>query len=150
MTRKRTSIVRAVTGYEAVLADVVPMIDTGRRAAVRSSNVIMTATYWGVGRRIVEEEQHGSARVEYGEALIRGCRVTSRHGSGAASARRTWPRCASSTWGTARFSRQCLETLSPGGDSRNSRQRLENSWVSTSWLASRSDRTKVRHQKKRK
>lgn len=70
MTRKRTNIVRTVTGYHAVLADVVALIDTGRRAAVRSSNVIMTATYWGVGRRIVEEEQHGSARAEYGEALI--------------------------------------------------------------------------------
>jgi hypothetical protein len=27
-------------------------------------------TYWGVGRRIVEEEQHGGARAEYGEELI--------------------------------------------------------------------------------
>lgn len=30
----------------------------------------MTATYWSVGRRIVEEEQHGEARAEYGEELI--------------------------------------------------------------------------------
>jgi hypothetical protein len=30
----------------------------------------MTATDWGVGRRIVEEKQHGAARAEYGEALI--------------------------------------------------------------------------------
>lgn len=30
----------------------------------------MTATYWGVGRRIVEEEQHGGARAEYGTELI--------------------------------------------------------------------------------
>ena len=58
-------------GYDAVLADVVSLIDAGRRASVRTSNAIMTATYWGVGRRIVEEEQHGAARAEYGEELIR-------------------------------------------------------------------------------
>lgn len=70
MTRKKTSIVRTAKGYDAVLADVAALIDAGRRAAVRTSNVIMTATYWGVGRRIVEEEQHGAARAEYGEELI--------------------------------------------------------------------------------
>jgi predicted nuclease of restriction endonuclease-like (RecB) superfamily len=70
VTRKKTSIVRSATGYDAVLADVVALIEAGRRAAVRTSNAIMTATYWGVGRRIVEEEQHGAARAEYGEALI--------------------------------------------------------------------------------
>lgn len=70
MARKKTSIVRAATGYNAVLADVVALIDAGRRAAVRASNVIMTATDWGVGRRIVEEEQRGASRAEYGEQLI--------------------------------------------------------------------------------
>jgi len=70
VTRKKTSIVRVVKGYEAVLADVAALIDTGRLAAVRTSNAIMTATYWGMGRRIVEEEQHGATRADYGEALI--------------------------------------------------------------------------------
>jgi hypothetical protein len=69
VTRKKTSIVRTAKGYDAVLADVVALIDAGRRASVRTSNAIMTATYWGVGRRIVEEE-HGAVRAEYGEALI--------------------------------------------------------------------------------
>lgn len=68
--RKKTRLDRSAPGYDAVLADVVALIEAGRRAAVRSSNVIMTATYWGVGRRIVEEEQHGAARAEYGEELI--------------------------------------------------------------------------------
>jgi predicted nuclease of restriction endonuclease-like (RecB) superfamily len=70
VTRRKTSIVRAPTGYDAVLADVVALIHDGRRASVRATNAIMTATYWGVGRRIVEEEQHGGARAEYGEELI--------------------------------------------------------------------------------
>ena len=71
MTRRKTSIVRVAKGYEAVLADVVSFIGAGRRASVRASNAIMTATYWGVGRRIVEEEQQGAVRAEYGEELIR-------------------------------------------------------------------------------
>ncbi len=70
MTRRKTSVVRTANSYDAVLADVVALIDVGRRASVRTSNAIMTATYWGVGRRIVEEEQHGGARAEYGTELI--------------------------------------------------------------------------------
>lgn len=44
MTRKKTSIVRTAKSYDAVLAHVVAPIDAGRRSAVRTSNVIMTAT----------------------------------------------------------------------------------------------------------
>jgi len=70
VTRKNTAIVRAVKGYDAVLADVVALIDAGRRGSIRTTNAIMTATYWGVGRRIVEGEQHGATRADYGDALI--------------------------------------------------------------------------------
>jgi hypothetical protein len=54
-------------GYDAVLADVVRLVDAARRGAVRSVNTIMTATYWS---RIVEQEQRGEARAGYGEVLI--------------------------------------------------------------------------------
>jgi hypothetical protein len=30
----------------------------------------MTATYWAIGRRIVEQEQHGAAKAGYGDELI--------------------------------------------------------------------------------
>lgn len=33
-------------------------------------NTVMTATYWLVGRRIVEQEQGGKARAGYGEAIL--------------------------------------------------------------------------------
>lgn len=56
--------------YKAVLADVVRLIEAGRSAAARSVNTVMTATYWGVGRRIVEHEQGGKRRAEYGAALV--------------------------------------------------------------------------------
>ena len=56
--------------YEAVLADVSDLLESARRAAARSVNAVMTATYWAVGRRIVEFEQGGEDRAAYGTRLI--------------------------------------------------------------------------------
>ncbi len=53
-----------------MLADIVDILDAGRRASARAVNSVMTATYWAVGRRIVEREQHGRKRAVYGEELI--------------------------------------------------------------------------------
>ncbi len=71
MRRKNSTIVRpAGTGYNAVLADVVSLIEAARSASARSVNAVMTATYWSIGRSIVEEEQRGAARAGYGEQLV--------------------------------------------------------------------------------
>jgi predicted nuclease of restriction endonuclease-like (RecB) superfamily len=59
-----------LANYRDLLADVVRVIEDARRAAARSVNAVMTATYWFVGRRIVEEEQGGKARAGYGQALL--------------------------------------------------------------------------------
>lgn len=60
----------AVASYEVLLGDIVDLLDTARRATVRSVNTIMTTTYWMIGRRIVEQEQHGAERAGYGKALV--------------------------------------------------------------------------------
>lgn len=69
--------------YAAVLADVVLLVETARSAAARSVNSVMTATYWAIGRSIVEEEQRGVGR--RGQAMARSssstCRGTCRLGS---------------------------------------------------------------------
>jgi hypothetical protein len=65
----RTAADRAAD-YDGLLADVVRVIDDARHAAARSVNAVMTATYWLVGRRIVEREQQGQARAAYGEAVL--------------------------------------------------------------------------------
>jgi predicted nuclease of restriction endonuclease-like (RecB) superfamily len=41
-----------------------------RRFSARSVNAVMTATYWEMGRRIVEFEQQGKPKAAYGERLI--------------------------------------------------------------------------------
>jgi uncharacterized protein DUF1016 len=38
--------------------------------SARTVNAVMTATYWAIGRRIVEAEQRGRRRADYGERLI--------------------------------------------------------------------------------
>lgn len=70
--------------YKKTLSDVVAMLEQGRQAAARSINALMTATYWQIGRRIVESEQSGEARAGYGQALLQrlSADLTSRFGRG--------------------------------------------------------------------
>ena len=56
--------------YQAVFGDVSKIIDAARKSAARSVNASMTAAYWHIGRRIVEFEQSGEERAEYGTALV--------------------------------------------------------------------------------
>ena len=70
MARKKTAVTRSAPNYDAVLADVVMLVEAARHASARAVNALLTATYWGIGRRIVEQEQHGSKRAGYGEELI--------------------------------------------------------------------------------
>ena len=56
---------------DSVLSGVVELLQEARRASARTVNAIMTATYWEVGRRIVEHEQGGDRRAGYGEELLK-------------------------------------------------------------------------------
>jgi len=56
--------------YDSILGDISNVINEARRSAARSVNCVMTAAYWLIGRRIVEYEQGGKVRAEYGEALL--------------------------------------------------------------------------------
>ena len=47
------------------------IIDSARTNAVRSVDFCRVQMYWHIGRRIVEEEQGGKARAEYGKGLIK-------------------------------------------------------------------------------
>ncbi|MBD2570532.1 PDDEXK nuclease domain-containing protein [Anabaena lutea] len=60
-----------INEYENTLTDLIELLESSRRAAARSVNAIMTATYWEIGRRIVELEQGGEKRAEYGASVIK-------------------------------------------------------------------------------
>ncbi len=57
--------------YAKVLAGVTELLERARRASARVVNSLMTATYWEIGRRIVEHEQAGEKRAGYGEEVVK-------------------------------------------------------------------------------
>ena len=63
-------IVPARAGYTGLVGDIAGLLESARRASARAVNTLMTATYWEVGRRIVEFELGGRERAEYGEELM--------------------------------------------------------------------------------
>lgn len=67
-TRQSTSRANA---YTEIHSGIVELLEAARRAAARSINALMTASYWEIGRRIVEHEQGGKGRADYGGVLIK-------------------------------------------------------------------------------
>jgi len=65
-----TKMTTTSENYNKIRAGIVELLKTARTAAARNVNSIMTAVYWDIGRRIVEFEQGGEQRAEYGEQLI--------------------------------------------------------------------------------
>lgn len=70
--------------YSGLVGNLTKLLEEARHAAARSVNAVMTATYWEIGRRIVEYEQVGRKRAAYGTALLRQLSVdlTTRFGRG--------------------------------------------------------------------
>jgi predicted nuclease of restriction endonuclease-like (RecB) superfamily len=60
-----------VAEYQRIHNDLVSVVQTARNVAARSVNALMTASYWEIGRRIVEFEQEGQQRANYGDILIK-------------------------------------------------------------------------------
>jgi predicted nuclease of restriction endonuclease-like (RecB) superfamily len=56
--------------YGGLIGGIAELLEAARRTAARTVNALMTATYWEIGRRIVEFEQGGAKRAEYGEGLM--------------------------------------------------------------------------------
>jgi len=53
--------------YESIKA----IIETARHTSYQAVNVAMLKAYWNIGREIVEEEQRGKTRADYGKYLIK-------------------------------------------------------------------------------
>ena len=70
--------------YPTLVTGIGTLLEQSRRAVARSVNCLMTATYWEVGRRIVEFEQRGVSRADYGEGLLMrlAADLTAQHGRG--------------------------------------------------------------------
>ena len=57
--------------YDGLLSFVSELLEQAQRTSARAVNAVMTATYWEVGQRIVEFEQQGQIRADYGDAVIK-------------------------------------------------------------------------------
>jgi predicted nuclease of restriction endonuclease-like (RecB) superfamily len=58
------------TTMSSLINDVRDIVENGLRKAYQNVNAITVFTYWQVGKRIVEEEQRGEKRAEYGAQII--------------------------------------------------------------------------------
>ena len=68
--KKASKSTKRLAGYDTLFRNVARVIEDGRHAASRSVNSVMTASYWLIGRFVVEAEQAGESRAEYGQQLI--------------------------------------------------------------------------------
>ena len=90
--RARTGIIKSNVirgkpsraGYQNLLVTVSDLLEKSLRGSARVINSFMTATYWEIGRRIVEFEQRGKKRAEYGQTVLERLSkdLTRRHGRG--------------------------------------------------------------------
>jgi len=55
---------------ESIYSRIREILETARSNAYRAVNVAMVQAYWNIGREIVEEEQHGQKKADYGVKLI--------------------------------------------------------------------------------
>lgn len=71
-------------GYGTLAADIQELLEQARRRVAKAANTVLTATYWEIGRRIIEHEQAGRHRAGYGKALLKrlAADLTGRLGSG--------------------------------------------------------------------
>src|SRR3990167_7163058 len=69
MTTKN-DINKALIHEEQFFTDIGEILRIGRSTAYSSVNSVMIKTYWQIGKRIVEQEQLGKSRADYGEHLM--------------------------------------------------------------------------------
>lgn len=56
--------------HREFVEQLVGLLEQARRNSARSVNALMSAAHWEIGRRIVEQEQRGQKRAQYGKALL--------------------------------------------------------------------------------
>jgi predicted nuclease of restriction endonuclease-like (RecB) superfamily len=66
----KTKNVPQQADYSHLLANISAIYTEGQLAATKAVNIALLETYWAIGRYIVEFEQGGKAKAEYGKALI--------------------------------------------------------------------------------
>ena len=61
---------KPLTDEQQFFSEISELLQAGREIAYHSVNSVMVKTYWQIGKRIVEQEQQGKTRANYGEYLV--------------------------------------------------------------------------------
>jgi predicted nuclease of restriction endonuclease-like (RecB) superfamily len=56
--------------YQLLIKDIGALLEEGRRQAYKTLNFILIKSYWSIGKKIIEFEQGGEMRAEYGKKLL--------------------------------------------------------------------------------
>ena len=82
--RKKSKALASTSDYDELLSGISKLLDNARRTAARRVNGILTVTYWEIGRRIIEHEQGGQHRADYGQQIVDqlAADLTRKHGRG--------------------------------------------------------------------
>lgn len=56
--------------YQSLIIDIGALLNRGREQVAQTANTILVQTYWLIGRHIVEFEQNGQDKAEYGSDLL--------------------------------------------------------------------------------
>jgi predicted nuclease of restriction endonuclease-like (RecB) superfamily len=56
--------------YTLLIEEISSVLESSRKISARSVNLLLTATYWAIGYKIIEYEQNGKDRAEYGANLL--------------------------------------------------------------------------------
>lgn len=81
MTTKDLTTTRT---YQTLLDNIGSLLERARQKAYAAVNQVLVETYWGIGKQIIEYEQDGQVRAEYGVGQLRNLSqdLMGRHGKG--------------------------------------------------------------------
>lgn len=60
-----------MNNYSLLINNISSLLEQGRKQAVQAVNNVLVQTYWQIGKQIVEYEQKGKIRAEYGSNLLK-------------------------------------------------------------------------------
>lgn len=74
----------AVNNISKLYKEISIILRTARANAYKAVNFAMVTSYWSIGQVIVEDEQNGNERAEYGKAVLEGLskKLTAEFGKG--------------------------------------------------------------------
>ncbi len=71
MSNKKPNIaVKKENNYNRLIDNIAQILEQGRKHAYSAINTILVRTYWDIGKRIIEFEQSGRQRAQYGSNLL--------------------------------------------------------------------------------